>query len=103
MTARPDHGPSPLVREVPTPLGPARLHLHLPPVGGAPAGTPVLGHGAGGGLEAAALDAGAEPDTAADPGTAGGGDLGRGTGTGGPADITGGPADIRNRPLVVGG
>ncbi|HET9657304.1 MAG TPA: alpha/beta family hydrolase [Kineosporiaceae bacterium] len=159
MTARPDHGPSPLVREVPTPLGPARLHLHLPPAGGAPAGTLVLGHGAGGGIEAAdlvavaaagtgigwrvvlveqpwrvagkkvapaparldvgwlaaldglaALDAGAEPDTAADPGTAGGGDLGRGAGTGGPADITGGPADItggpadiRNRPLVVGG
>ena len=61
--------PVPVVHEVATPLGPARLHVHLPPEApGAPGvpevrevdsatpgttrGTLVLGHGAGGGTEA---------------------------------------------------
>jgi predicted alpha/beta-hydrolase family hydrolase len=47
------------VHEVGTPLGPARLHVHLPVGAGAarPEGTLVLGHGAGGGIEAADLAA----------------------------------------------
>jgi predicted alpha/beta-hydrolase family hydrolase len=46
-----------VVHEVTTPLGPARLHLHRPAGPGrtAPAGTLVLGHGAGGGIGAADL------------------------------------------------
>jgi uncharacterized protein len=43
------------VRDVPTPQGPARVHVHDPP--GEPAGTLVLGHGAGGGVAAPDLRA----------------------------------------------
>jgi predicted alpha/beta-hydrolase family hydrolase len=42
-------------REVDTPLGPARVHRFDPP--GAVAGTLVLGHGAGGGVDSADLTA----------------------------------------------
>ncbi len=44
-----------VVREVPTPLGPARVHRYEP--AGAVTGTLVLGHGAGGGVDSADLAA----------------------------------------------
>jgi hypothetical protein len=64
---------SPEVHEVGTPLGPARLHVHVPVGTGrarragraVPRGTVVLGHGAGGGIEAADLVAVTASATAA--------------------------------------
>jgi uncharacterized protein len=61
------------VQDVGTPLGPARLHVHAPVGTGrvrrsgraAPRGTVVLGHGAGGGIEAADLVAVTASATAA--------------------------------------
>lgn len=46
------------VREIDTPVGTARAHLHRPPRGHpAPRGSLVLGHGAGAGVESADLQA----------------------------------------------
>jgi predicted alpha/beta-hydrolase family hydrolase len=53
-------------REVDTPVGPARVHLARPPGGAAAArGTVLLGHGAGGGIGAADLQAAAKRALAA--------------------------------------
>jgi predicted alpha/beta-hydrolase family hydrolase len=51
------------LRDVPTPQGPARVHVHEPAA--EPAGTLVLGHGAGGGIAAPDLRAAATAGRAA--------------------------------------
>src|SRR5450755_4012600 len=50
---QPDMSGAVQLLQVETPVGPARLHVHEPAV--APIGTLVLGHGAGGGIQAADL------------------------------------------------
>lgn len=64
VSSRPDGPPAPPaspaeVREVPTPAGPARMHVHRA-LTGRPRATVVLGHGAGGGVQARDLAALAE-------------------------------------------
>jgi predicted alpha/beta-hydrolase family hydrolase len=51
--------------DVPTPLGPARVHRRRPSSGESAAGTLVLGHGAGGGVQARDLQAVAASGAAA--------------------------------------
>lgn len=55
MSKGPAASASPRSHSIDTPHGPARAHLYRPE--GAPAGGLVLGHGAGGGIEAADLQA----------------------------------------------
>jgi hypothetical protein len=55
--ARPDEPPAPVVREVATPHGPARLTVHAAGGAGPPRGVLLLGHGAGGGFAAPDLAA----------------------------------------------
>lgn len=49
--------PAPQVLELPTVEGPARVHLHTATAAGTPRGLLLLGHGAGGGTNAADLQA----------------------------------------------
>jgi predicted alpha/beta-hydrolase family hydrolase len=55
----------PIVVEVATPAGPARLHVDEPDAAGPPPGVLVLGHGAGGGVRAPDLLAAVSAATAA--------------------------------------
>jgi uncharacterized protein len=62
-STRPGPGRRDLVRDIPTPQGPARIHVKDPAAD--PAGALVLGHGAGGGVGAPDLRAAVPAATAA--------------------------------------